>query len=68
MESDLKIKKDFSDGNLEYLSRQGVLLLNQVLTVESHLPGSHRKKGWEYFTSSVIKKISLKKENLVFIL
>jgi uracil-DNA glycosylase len=41
MESDLKIKKDLKDGNLEYLAKQGVLLLNQILTVESHKPGSH---------------------------
>jgi uracil-DNA glycosylase len=45
IEADLKIKKDFSDGNLEYLARQGVLLLNQVLTVKAHEPGSHWKKG-----------------------
>ncbi len=68
METDLKIKKDFSDGNLEYLAKQGVLLLNQVLTVEAHKPASHRKKGWEDFTYSLIKKISAKKENLVFLL
>jgi len=68
MEDDLKIKKDFKNGNLEYLSKQGVLLLNQVLTVEAHKPGSHWKKGWEEFTAQSIKKISEKKENLVFIL
>jgi len=60
MESDLNIKKDFQDGNLEYLANQGVLLLNQVLTVEAHKPGSHWKKGWEDFTASVIEKISKK--------
>jgi len=68
MESDLKIKKDFSNGNLEYLAKQGVLLINQVLSVEAHKPGSHWKKGWEKFTASVIEKISAEKENLVFIL
>ncbi len=68
MENDLKIKKNFSDGNLEYLAKQGVLLLNQVLTVEAHKPGSHWKKGWEEFTASAIKKISSQKENLVFLL
>jgi uracil-DNA glycosylase len=45
MESDLKIKKNFKNGNLEYLTNQGVLLLNQVLTVEAHKPGSHWKQG-----------------------
>ena len=68
MEADLKVKKDFSNGNLEYLAEQGVLLLNQVLTVEAHKPGSHWKKGWENFTHSLIKKISAEKENLVFLL
>ena len=68
MEADLKIKKNFSDGNLEYLAKQGVLLINQVLSVEAHKPGSHWKKGWENFTASVIEKISAEKENLVFIL
>jgi len=68
MEVDLKIKKDFKNGNLEYLTKQGVLLLNQVLTVEAHKPGSHWKKGWEDFTAQAIKKISEEKENIVFIL
>ncbi len=68
MEDDLKIKKDFSNGNLEYLAKQGVLLLNQVLTVEAHKPGSHWKKGWEEFTENLIKKISQEKKNIVFIL
>ena len=68
IENDLKIKKNFKDGNLKYLTKQGVLLLNQVLTVEAHKPGSHWKKGWENFTAQAIKKISQEKENLVFIL
>jgi uracil-DNA glycosylase len=44
------------------------LLLNQVLTVKAHEPGSHWKKGWENFTASAVQKISAKKENLVFLL
>ena len=36
-------------GNLEYLAKQGVLLLNSVLTVRHGKPGSHRNKGWNYF-------------------
>ncbi len=68
MEADLKIKKNFSDGNLKYLAKQGVLLINQVLTVEAHKPGSHWKQGWENFTASAIEKISKEKENLVFLL
>ncbi|MCD5381140.1 MAG: uracil-DNA glycosylase [Candidatus Pacebacteria bacterium] len=55
-------------GNLERWSKQGVLLLNATLTVESGLPGSHQGIGWEIFTDEVISKISSKKEYVVFIL
>lgn len=55
-------------GNLEKWARQGVLLLNATLTVRAGQAGSHQNKGWEEFTDSVIKKVSLKKENIVFIL
>ena len=49
-------------------AKQGVLLLNATLTVREGLPGSHQKIGWEEFTNSVIKIISEKKNNLVFML
>lgn len=55
-------------GFLESWAKQGVLLLNSVLTVEEAKAGSHQKKGWEDFTDSVIKTLNDKKENLVFIL
>jgi uracil-DNA glycosylase len=55
-------------GNLEHWANQGVLLLNAVLTVRAKQAGSHKKKGWEIFTDSVIKLISEKKENVVFLL
>ncbi len=55
-------------GNLERWARQGVLLLNATLTVKAHAPGSHQNKGWEDFTNAVIKTISDKKENIVFLL
>jgi len=55
-------------GNLEHWADQGVLLLNAVLTVRAKQAGSHKKKGWETFTDSVIKLISEKKENVVFLL
>lgn len=56
------------NGNLEYLAKQGVFLLNATLTVEAHKAGSHQKKGWELFTDTVIKTISEKHENIVFLL
>ncbi len=55
-------------GNLEAWAKQGVLLLNSILTVEQGLPGSHKKFGWETFTDAVIKTISDKKTNIVFLL
>ena len=68
IESDLNIKKDFKDGNLEPWAKQGVFLLNAILTVIAHTPTSHREKGWEDFTDAVIKKISDERENIVIIL
>ena len=55
-------------GNLEKWAKQGVLLLNATLTVRAHEAGSHQKKGWETFTDAIIKQISTKKENVVFLL
>lgn len=68
IESDLRIGKDFKNGNLTPWSQQGVLLLNSILTVEENNPGSHSKKGWEKFTDHVIQKISNEQENIVFLL
>lgn len=55
-------------GNLTPWVEEGVLLLNRVLTVELGKPNSHSKKEWEWFTSLVIKKLSEKKEGIVFLL
>ena len=55
-------------GSLVPWQEQGVLMLNNVLTVEAHKAGSHRGKGWEDFTEAVIKYLNFEKENLVFIL
>ena len=63
------VGKEYPDsGNLEVWAKQGVLLLNATLTVRAHEAGSHQKKGWETFTDMVIKTISDKKENVVFLL
>jgi len=63
------VGKEYPDsGNLEAWAKQGVLLLNATLTVRAHEAGSHQKKGWETFTDVVIKTISDKKENVVFLL
>ena len=68
LDTDLDIKKDFTKGNLTDWTNQGILLINSVLTVRKNEPGSHAKKGWEQFTDEVIKQLSDKKENLVFLL
>ncbi len=68
LEADLGVKKDFTSGNLEDWSRQGVFLLNAILTVVASTPASHQKLGWEDFTDEVIKTISQRKEHVVFIL
>ena len=55
-------------GHLSYWAKQGVLLLNSVLTVEKNSPASHANHGWEIFTDNVIKLLNEKKHNLVFLL
>lgn len=67
IETDLGIPYPKS-GNLLRWVNQGVLLLNATLTVRAHQAGSHQKRGWEQFTDTVIKTISDKKENVVFLL
>jgi uracil-DNA glycosylase len=55
-------------GNLTHWAKQGVLMINATLTVREKQANSHQGKGWETFTDNVIKLISDKKENVVFVL
>jgi len=57
-----------SSGNLLPWAKEGVFLINAVLTVRADNAASHRAKGWEYFTDATIKAISEHKESVVFIL
>ncbi|SIO17826.1 uracil-DNA glycosylase [Algoriphagus halophilus] len=57
-----------SNGDLTRWADQGVFLLNATLTVRAHQAGSHQKKGWEEFTDEVIKKVSEKRDHVVFLL
>ena len=66
LEDDLGIKK--TSNELEMWAKQGVLLLNATLTVRAHEANSHKDLGWEKFTDFIIKEISDKKENVVFVL
>jgi uracil-DNA glycosylase len=67
LHDDLGISPPVS-GNLERWAKQGVLLLNATLTVRAHEAGSHQNQGWEFFTDAVIRCISMKKEQVVFLL
>jgi uracil-DNA glycosylase len=55
-------------GNLQAWTRQGVFLLNAILTVQARQPASHQKRGWETFTDAVIRTLSDRREGLVFLL
>lgn len=57
-----------NDGDLTGWAKEGVLLLNAVLTVEKDKPASHRNLGWERLTDYIIKVINQKEEPVVFIL
>lgn len=64
---DLGIKNGPS-GDLTPWTKEGVLLLNSVLTVRKDMPASHKDLGWQLLTDHIIKLINLKKEPVVFIL
>lgn len=57
-----------NNGNLECWAKEGVLLLNAVLTVEKDKPASHKNVGWETFTDTIIQKLNEKETPIVFIL
>lgn len=66
LENDLGVKRTKKE--LDDWAEQGVLLLNSTLTVRAHEANSHQKLDWEKFTDFIIKEISDKKENVVFVL
>jgi len=57
-----------NNGSLESWAKQGVLLLNAVLTVRAGVPNSHKDRGWETFTDAVIRKVNEKESPVVFAL
>ena len=57
-----------ASGNLTRWAKQGVFLLNAILTVRAHRAGSHQNHGWEQFTDAVIQQLSQKRTGLVFLL
>ena len=66
LESDLGIKKTNND--LTNWAKQGVLLLNSIMSVVKDTPLSHKEKGWEIFTDNIIKKLNEREQPIVFIL
>tara|TARA_B100000700_G_scaffold101881_1_gene114845 strand:+ start:3385 stop:4062 length:678 start_codon:yes stop_codon:yes gene_type:complete len=68
VEFDLSIKVDKENGNLTRWAKQGVLLLNSLLTVEKGKPLSHKEIGWEILTDKIIEVLTQNRKNLVFIL
>ncbi len=67
VETDLGIRMS-GRPNLEKWARQGVLLLNAVLTVQAGQPTSHSRAGWQEFTDAVIRYLSENREGIVFLL
>jgi uracil-DNA glycosylase len=57
-----------TEGDLRGWAKQGVLLLNTVLTVREYEPLSHRNRGWEKFTDAVISKLNEREQPIVFVL
>lgn len=57
-----------NNGSLIPWARQGVLLLNAVLTVRAHTPNSHKNRGWETFTDAVLRAVNEKRDPVVFVL
>lgn len=67
IESDLGITMP-THGTLDDWAKQGLFMLNAILTVENKKPGSHKNIGWQEFTNAVIKKLSDTREGLIFLL
>lgn len=67
LSSDLGVPCPLS-GSLEPWARQGVLLLNSVLTVEAHVAASHAGRGWELFTDEVVRQLATRRTGVVYLL
>lgn len=66
--ADLKVEMKGKNSDLATWVKQGVLLLNTVLTVRASEAFSHRDKGWEHFTDKVIKELNARTDPVIFIL
>lgn len=68
LQDDINCSLPTESGSLVKWAKEGVLLLNTVLTVRKGEPASHAKKGWEIFTDEIIKKLDQRNQPVVFIL
>ena len=66
LENDLGVKKQNND--LTEWAKQGVLLLNSIMTVQKDKPLSHKNKGWEVFTDNIISYLNKREKPIVFVL
>lgn len=66
LKNDLNINRTESD--LTNWAKQGILLLNSIMTVEKDKPLSHKNKGWEIFTDTIIQKLNERNEPVIFVL
>ena len=68
LELSTDLKKNTKNVDIFDWTRQGVLMLNSILTVRENFPTSHKNQGWEIFTTKILEQIAINKENVVFIL
>lgn len=68
IENEFDIKMDFSNGDLTYLAKQGVLLLNSILSVREHLPMSHNNKEYKLFLLDILKALESLPQPIVYLL
>ena len=62
------LNKDTNNVKLNNWAKQGVLLLNSILTVREDEPCSHQNKGWEIFTDKIVESLANKRQGLIFII
>ena len=68
IENNFGYKMNYSNGDLTYLAKQGVLLLNTILTVRKSIPLSHQKIGYDLFVQDILKTIDEQNQPIVFLL
>ena len=68
LQNEFKEKIDFTNGDLTYLAKQGVLLLNSILSVRAHAPMSHNIQEYELFFNDVLKVLDAQNQPIVFLL